>query len=198
VGVGAILEQEDPVLAAVLGDALGLEGDVAADVDEDRGLRPVLLCLRLEVVERHAEVVPVAVDELDSGTGIDRRQRRCHERVRRTEHGLAAHAGELECCQRASGPTGEAEAWQPVPIRPAPLEGVQHPPLRPLLGIEDIGPQLEQAGAVAMVKPDRELGRVGPGCLCGPYGGSLVSVTGSLPPRTDRQEAPQGYQREGT
>ena len=41
VGVGAVLEQEDPVVAAVLGDALGVEGDVAADVDEDRGLRLV-------------------------------------------------------------------------------------------------------------------------------------------------------------
>ena len=172
--VGAVLEQEDPVGTAVLGDSLRLEGDVAADMDEDRGLRPVLLSLRLKVVEGHAEVVAVAIDELDRGAGVDRRQRGRHEGVGGTEHGLATHAGELQRCQRAAGPAREAEARQPVPLRPALLEGVQHPTLRPLLGIKDIGPQLEQAGAVAMVEPDRELGRVGPECLCGPYGGSLA------------------------
>ena len=75
VGVGAVLEQEDPVVAAVGGDPLGVEGDVAADVDEDRGLGPVPLGLGLEVGERHAEVLAVAVDELDLGAGADRRQR---------------------------------------------------------------------------------------------------------------------------
>ena len=45
VGVGAVLEQEDPVVAAVGGDPLGVEGDVAADVDEDRGPRLVPLGL---------------------------------------------------------------------------------------------------------------------------------------------------------
>ena len=46
VGVGAVLDQEDPVLAAVVGDPLDLEGDVAADVDEPGRPRPVPLRLR--------------------------------------------------------------------------------------------------------------------------------------------------------
>src|SRR5262249_54291275 len=93
--------------------------------------------------------------------------------VGRAEHGPAAHAGELERRQGAAGPAREPEAGQAVPLGPAPLEALQHPTLRPLLGVEDLGPELEELGAVAMVEPDPELARVDPACLCGPYGGSL-------------------------
>ena len=58
-----------PSDAAVRGDLLDVERDVAADVDEEDGMRPVLVHLALEVVERHAQVVPVAVDELDAAAG---------------------------------------------------------------------------------------------------------------------------------
>ena len=37
-GVRAVLDQEDPLGAAELGDPLDLEGEVAADVHEERGL----------------------------------------------------------------------------------------------------------------------------------------------------------------
>ena len=113
--------------------------------------------LALEVLERHAEVLAVAVDELDLGAGADRRQRRRHEGVGGAEHGLAADPGELERGQGAAGPAREAEARQPVPLGPALLEGVQLRPLRPLLGVEHLGPELEQPGAVTVVEPDREL-----------------------------------------
>ena len=63
--VGAVLDQDDPLGAAERRDPLDLEGDVAADVDEDHRGGLVLVHLPLEVVERHAEVVAVAVDELD-------------------------------------------------------------------------------------------------------------------------------------
>ena len=173
VGVGAVLEQEDPVVAAIGGDPLRVEGDVAADVDQDRGPRLVLLGLALEVLERHAEVLAVAVDELDRGAGADRGQGRRHEGVGRDEHRLALDAGVLERGQGAAGPAREAEARQLVPLRPALLEGLQLRPLGPLLGIEHLVPELEEPGTVTMVEPDRELGRVRPGCVCGPYGGSL-------------------------
>lgn len=173
VGVGAVLEQEDPGLTAVGGDALGVEGDVTADVDEDRGPRLMALGLALEVLEGHAEVVATAVDELDLGPGPDRRQRRRHEGVGRTEHSLALDPGELEGGQGATGPAGETQARQLVPLRPALLERLQLGTLRPLLGIEDLSPQFEKARAVAVIEPDRELGRVRPGCFCGPYDGSL-------------------------
>src|SRR5262249_61060817 len=52
VGVGAVLEQEDPLAAPVLAEALELERDVAADVDDDGGARPALARLALEVLER--------------------------------------------------------------------------------------------------------------------------------------------------
>jgi hypothetical protein len=45
-----------------------------------------------------------------------------------------------------------------------------------LLGIEHLGPEVEQLGAVAVVEPDRELGRLGRGFLYGTYDGSLGVV----------------------
>jgi hypothetical protein len=164
-GVGAVLEQEDPVGAAIPGDPLRVEGDVAADVDEDRRPRPVALGAALEVLERHAEVLAVAIDELDLGTGGDRRQRRGHEGVGGAEHGLATYAGELERGEGAAGPARDADAGQAVPLGPACLEGVQLRPLRPLLGVEHLGPEVEQPAAVTVVEPDREPRRVGSGCL---------------------------------
>jgi hypothetical protein len=116
---------------------------MAADVNQDRGAGPVLLGLALEVVERDAEVLAIAVDELDLGAGADRRQRRRHEGVRGAEHRLAFDAGELERRQRAAGPARDAEARQPVPLRPALLEGGQLGALGPLLGVEHLGPELE-------------------------------------------------------
>ena len=65
-----------PSRAAVRGDLLDVERDVAADVHEEDRVRLVLVRLALEVVERHAEVVPVAVDELDAPAGgLDRERR---------------------------------------------------------------------------------------------------------------------------
>ena len=70
----AILQQQDPLTAAVLGDPLHVERDVASDVHEEDGFRPVRARLALEVLERHAEIVAVAVHELDLRTcGHDRR-----------------------------------------------------------------------------------------------------------------------------
>ncbi len=51
VRVCAVLEQEDPAVAAVIGDPVGLEGDVPADVHEPGGLRTLAFRLRLEVGE---------------------------------------------------------------------------------------------------------------------------------------------------
>ena len=58
-----------PSAPAELGDALDLERDVAADVDEERRARPMLERLGLEIRERDAQVVAVAVHERDLGTG---------------------------------------------------------------------------------------------------------------------------------
>ena len=104
VRVGAVLDQEDPLGGAQLRDLLHLEGDVAADVHEERGLGPVAAQLRLDVAQRGAQVVAVAVDEDRPPARREDRQRRGHEGVRRAQHGLAAHAGELERRQRAAGP----------------------------------------------------------------------------------------------
>ena len=114
------------------------------------------------------------INELDGGTGVDGRQRRRHEGIGGAEHRLPLHPSELQCRQRAAGPARKTEARQPVPGRPALLEGVQHAALGPLLGIENLGPELEELGAITMVEPNRELARVDPACLCGPYGGSLA------------------------
>ena len=61
--VRAVLDQDDPFALAELGDALDVERDVPADVDEEDGTWPLGGHLALEVVERHAQVLAVAVDE---------------------------------------------------------------------------------------------------------------------------------------
>src|SRR5205823_1832034 len=90
VSVRAVLDQEDIVVGTPGGDAVRVEGDVPADVDEDNRARAVLLGLYDEVVERHAEVFAIAVDELDPRACRERGERRRHERVRRAEDGCAA------------------------------------------------------------------------------------------------------------
>src|ERR1700742_4612100 len=151
---------------------------MAADVDEDRGARLELLRLALEVLEGHAEVVAPTVDKLDLGAGADRGERRRHEGVRRAEHRLAFDARELQCGERPAGPTGEADAGELVPLFPAFLEGLQLLPLGPLLGVEHLGPELEEAGTISMIEADREFGHVGHGCLGGAYGNSFWRCAG--------------------
>ncbi len=70
------------------------------------------LRLALEVVERHAEVVAVAVDELHLRARRLQRERRRHERVRRAEHRLAAQLEELERGERRAGPARRRERRQ--------------------------------------------------------------------------------------
>src|SRR5262249_62258778 len=65
VRVRAVLDQEDAFGATELGDALDVEGDMAADVDDERGSRSMSLRLRLEIGERNAQILAVAVDVLD-------------------------------------------------------------------------------------------------------------------------------------
>ena len=101
---------------------------------------------------------------------IYRGERGRHEGVRRAEDRLAFDAGELERGQRAAGPARQADALEAVPLFPALLEGGQLLALGPLLGIEHLGPELEEAGTITMIEADRESGHVGQGCLCGAYG----------------------------
>ena len=118
VRVRAVLEQDDPLGAAQLGDPVDVEGDVTADMDDHRRRPARAVHLPLEVVERHAEVVAVAVDELDPGAGGEDRERRGHEGVRRAEHGLAAQLEVLERRERRAGPARGRDRRQPVPRRP--------------------------------------------------------------------------------
>ena len=103
-GVGAVLEQEDPVLAAQPGDLLALEREMAADVDQEAGARAVLLDLRRDVLGRRAQVLAIAVDEDGPAPGGDDGQRRRHERVRRAQDGLALHPGVAQRGECAAAP----------------------------------------------------------------------------------------------
>ena len=87
-GVGAVLDQKDSLVCAIGRDPFGVKGHVRTDVNQERGGRPVALRLALEVLERHTKVLTVAVDKVDIGAGADRAQRRRHEGVGGTEHGL--------------------------------------------------------------------------------------------------------------
>ena len=72
----------------------------------------------------------------------------------------------------ASAPPAQLERprlGEPVPLGPAALEGLELLALRPLLGVEDLGPEIEETTAVAVVEPDREPGRVRPGVVDGDH-----------------------------
>src|SRR5262249_18359451 len=156
VGMREVLDQHDPFAPAQLGDPIHLEGEMAADVDEDDRPRPVLVDFALEILEGHAEVVAVAVDELDVRPGVDGRQGRGHEGVRRAEDGLPADLRPFERGQRRAGPPVEGDRLDPVPAGPGFLELDGERSLAPPLGVEDAIPELVQAAAVAGVEPDGE------------------------------------------
>ena len=159
--VRAVLDQGDALASAERGDPLDVEGEVAADVDEEDGARAVLMHLALEVVERHAQVVAVAVDEFDARPGVQRGQRRRHERVRRAEHGLAGHAGPGQGGERRTGPPVEGHALDAVPARPRFLELGRERALAPAVGVEDPVPELVEPRPVTVVEADREPGEIG-------------------------------------
>ena len=161
VGMGAVLEEDDPFAPAELRDLVGLEGQMAADVDEEDRARLVLAHLPLEIFERHAEVVAVAVDEFHVRPRVDRRKRRRHEGIRRTEDRLASDARPLERRERRARPAVERHGLETVPRRPLPLELRGELTLRPALGIEHAIPELMEQRAVAMVEADRETRELG-------------------------------------
>ena len=129
---------------------------MAADVDEEHGARPVAVQLLLEVAQRHAEVVAVAVDELDARAGVDRREGGGHEGVRGAEHGRAAHLEELERRQRCARPAREGERGNAVPVSPVGLEVAAERPLGPLAGVDDEIPEFVETVPIALVEADRE------------------------------------------
>ena len=122
--VRAVLDQEDPFGPAQGGDPLDVERDVTADVHDDRRARAVARDLRLEVRERQAQVLAVAVHERHRGAGMQGGQRRRHERIRRAQDRLAAHARERERRERRPRPAGERHRVQAVPRRPRRLEAL--------------------------------------------------------------------------
>ena len=97
------------------------------------GFRPVRARLALEVLERHAEIVAVAVHELDLRTCGHDRSRRRHERVRRAEHRVPPDREELERRQRGAGPARGGDRRQSVPLGPGLLELDRERAVRPLL-----------------------------------------------------------------
>ena len=124
------------------------------DVGRARAVREGL---RLEVRERDAEVVAVAVDEHYLPAALDDRQRRRHERVRRAQDGLPAHGGIGKGGERRARPAREPDRGHAVPAGPGLLEAAGQITLRPALRIEDLVPQLVEPRAIAMVEPDGEL-----------------------------------------
>ena len=123
VRVRAVLDQEDPLARGTARRSRSTSNAMCPPMWTRIAARGRWrVDLRLEVGERHAEVVAVAVDERDAGARVQRGQRRGHERVRRAQHGLAAHARELERGQRGAGPAGERDRAEAVPGRPRGLE----------------------------------------------------------------------------
>jgi len=105
VGVGAVLDQEDVLLAAKGGDPLHVESEVPPDVHQPCRPRPVLERLALEVFEGGAEVVSMAVHEYRPSPRREHGQGRGREGVRGAEHRPVADAGEGKRRERGAGPT---------------------------------------------------------------------------------------------
>jgi len=122
VRVRAVLDQEDAVVAAVLSDPLGVEGDVApmCTSHATRGL--CCSAFRSKSSKRHAQVLAVAVHELDAPAGADHGERRGRERVDGHSTVWPRHAGELECGHRAARPAAERDRFESVPLAPGRLE----------------------------------------------------------------------------
>src|SRR3989442_864274 len=128
-----ILDQEDPLVSAAGGDLLHLEGQVTADVDQHHCSRTVLPYLALQVVEGHAQVIAVAIDENRSPTCTPNRKWNGHEGIRRTENGLTIHRGEVQSCKRTARPTGECNGTETAPVAPGILEALRQLAFGPLL-----------------------------------------------------------------
>src|SRR5579871_4988475 len=126
-------------------------------MDEDRGVRPVLVDLAFEIVERHAEVIAVAVDELDDTACRLDREGGGHEGVRRAQNGTATDGEELERGEGRACPARGRDGRQAVPRGPRFLEPASKRPVRPEPGVERLVPERVQALAVAVVESDGEL-----------------------------------------
>ena len=157
VRVRAVLDQDDPLGAAELGDPLDVERDVAADVDEEHRARPV-------------RARPSARSRRTTCRG----RRGCSRRTRPRPPAASAASGvamnvfdgqstvcprtleELERGERGSRPARGRDRRQPVPGRPRVLERLDERPVRPALRVEDAVPERVQPLAVAVVEADRE------------------------------------------
>ena len=157
--VCAVLDQEDVPFAAELCDRVGFEGEVTADVREEGGTRTMTLRLLLEVGKGHAQVLPVAVHELDFAACSEDRERPCHERVGRAEDRCPLHARVLERGQRGTGPAREGDGVEAVPFRPGGLEGLYELAFGPLLLIQGPIPEVVKPSSITMIEPDGELVR---------------------------------------
>src|SRR5262249_6731812 len=107
-------------------------------------------------LEREAQVIAVAVDELDLRSRLQDRERARHERVRRAEDRLAAELEELERGESRAGPARRRDARQAVPARPGILELLHERPVRPDLVVEDRVRERVRALPVTVVEADGE------------------------------------------
>ena len=115
------------------------------------------LGLALEVLERHAEVLAVAVDEDGRAAGLEHRERRRHEGVGGAEDLLAATPQNSSAASAPPRPARGRDGRHAVVLGPGGLELPVELALGPAAGVEDAVPQLVQPGAVALVEADREL-----------------------------------------
>ena len=154
VRVCAVLDQDDPLAPAELGDLVGLEGEVAADVDEEDRARLVLAHLALEIFERHAKVVAVAVDELDvrapaliaaSGVAMNVFDGQRTVSPRTPAHSSAASAAPVQPLN--------ATASSRFQVDHSPLELGGQLTLGPALGVEHAIPELVERARSRWSKP---------------------------------------------
>src|SRR5215831_3567452 len=103
--MSAVLDEKDPLSSTIRRDLLDLKRQMTTDVNDKGGLRPVPNRKPLEIGERHTQVIPPAIDELDTSARRDRGERCRHERIRRTQHNPIANTHKLQGRQRRARPT---------------------------------------------------------------------------------------------
>ena len=165
-------------LGAVVGDLLDLERDMAADVDQHRGPRLVLL----EPWPRSRQRTCTGPRGCSRRTRRARprhgRERRGHERVRGTQHRLPRDPRKVKRRQRAAGPARHSHRRDPVLLGPGGLEARHHGRLGPPVGVDDLIDQRVEPSAIAGIEADREPGEVGAAALARGIGNAFLRGNG--------------------
>src|SRR3546814_10666831 len=106
------------------------------------------------VLVRTAQVVGIAVVEVDTCPGTQRRSRGRKKCVGRTQDGLAGHLEEIENGGRGAGPVVEPNRWQFVPRFQGRLELFKFGAMAPVISTQQAAPATDHLILVSRIESD--------------------------------------------